>query len=275
MKRNELEESLSDLKRMYQRGLIAEEAYREILRTTCEKLVALLRPTLVDFSYPHDIPTVVTEEDIATLDAWLDTQRVLRSRIKKLLERARKVSTDVVCTPPYTEEDVVREEDRIASRESHWSKCTAIESRWSQLGVSKRLARDSSVAVLRQEESQLTLQEGFFRRYRQASTRYKEEGLTSKELTFPISKDVIAEFEEGIDFSQKWSLEIANHKKALLRRYRGRINFPKAPYSPDEITAYVDEIRPYLSKSRFYKRYVPLLVTVVVLGFVYKNIMTL
>lgn len=266
MKRNELEESLADINRLYHKGLIAEEAYRESLQTTCAKIVELLRPTLVDFSYPHEIPTAATEEGITVLDAWLDTQRVFRARYKRLSDRARKVAVEMQCTPPYSEDELAREEERIADRESYWSRCIAIEKRWSEIGVSKWLERDTSVEELTQEESQLTLQEELYRRYRTASAAYKIQGLTPKELDFPVSKETIAEFEEGINFSQKWSSEIAKHKKQLLWLYRARITFPKAPYSKEEITAYVEEVRPYLAKSRFYKRYVPILVIVVVVG---------
>ena len=60
------------------------------------------------------------------------------------------------------------------------------------------------------------------------------------------------------DFDQKWDREIARHKKMLLWFYHSRIKFPQSPYTPQTITRYIQTVRPFLRRSLFLKRYVPI-----------------
>ena len=69
------------------------------------------------------------------------------------------------------------------------------------------------------------------------------------------------------EFNKKWSKEIAAHKKQLLERYQSKIRFPTPPYSPEEITGYLQEVRPYLRRTKFFKRDIPIgLVVLLCLG---------
>ena len=69
-----------------------------------------------------------------------------------------------------------------------------------------------------------------------------------------------SDFMKVIDFGMKWAKEIHAHKKILLKRYRHqmffpKVSFPKPPYDPEEITSYVNQIRPYLVKRRSHRTY--------------------
>ena len=84
--------------------------------------------------------------------------------------------------------------------------------------------------------------------------------LTMSEQDFYIhyNLDVDIRMMDHSQFDTKWSLVILRHKKQLLWFYRLKIDFPKAPYEPKDITRYINEVRPYLIRSQFYKRYLPI-----------------
>ena len=65
------------------------------------------------------------------------------------------------------------------------------------------------------------------------------------------------------EFTRRWSAKIEADKKTLLWFYRSRVSFPQKPYKPDEITQYVQVVRPLLRRSIFLKRYLPICVVLV------------
>ena len=70
---------------------------------------------------------------------------------------------------------------------------------------------------------------------------------------------------EDKEFNQKWRQEIENHKHQLSGIYKD-IVFPQPPYTPEKITVYVQEVRPYLRRALFYKRVIPITFFVLLLS---------
>ena len=56
-------------------------------------------------------------------------------------------------------------------------------------------------------------------------------------------------------FNRQWSARIEADKKILLPMYRERVKFPKAPFLPETITAYVSQVRPYLLVSQVVRKW--------------------
>ena len=159
MNRRELETLLINHIDMYRNGLIGKEAYQEGTSNISKKILKLLIPTLKRYGYPHAFPSKVNEDDIVKLDLWIKNQEVLFHRFQSLLPRAEEVELTLVCTPPYTQESLKKEELRIRKKEKHWLHCSILEDRWSAMGVTKNIDRDKSSNDLSIEEEFLSLQE--------------------------------------------------------------------------------------------------------------------
>ena len=71
MKRGELEQSLVQLKTMYQKGHVDKESYTKISGSIYKKIRDTLQPHLNHFEYPRALPTHVEEKDIKELDVWI------------------------------------------------------------------------------------------------------------------------------------------------------------------------------------------------------------
>ena len=72
--------------------------------------------------------------------------------------------------------------------------------------------------------------------------------------------------EEDVEFEKNWSQLIKKHQEQLLWIYHSQIRFPEPPYTPEEVTIYIQDVRPYLRRSKFWKRDVPLALTLLAMA---------
>ena len=74
---------------------------------------------------------------------------------------------------------------------------------------------------------------------------------------------------EENDYQKNWSTQLEKHKALLLPKYHLEVTFPSPPYLPEDITAYMEAVKPYLEKSRRARKWsVVLGVILFLVGFV-------
>ena len=86
-------------------------------------------------------------------------------------------------------------------------------------------------------------------------------GMSEKDFNLCYNSFLSTKPSDADNFDHQWSLKIMQHRKQLLPFYWSKISFPHPPYHPKTITLYINEVRPYLAKSRFYKRFVLITLT--------------
>ena len=200
----------------------------------------------------------LTEFSLAMAADWIADQKALAEKAKALEQRAKELSFLL----PYFEVPYVREtiEDSIPGLEAHaerWAEFDRLERRWKAM----RCERAYSVAErksldLVQEQNDCLSQEKLWAEYWDCIQAYAHLGLKASVKGGPINRDMIDEHRDRAVFIQRWQGEIKSHKNKLLPKYMKHIDFPKSPFTSEDVERYVDTVRPYLQKSQQIRAFV-------------------